>query len=90
MPGATLFEAVRPDIYTARTADARVRIAAAVLDPSRAEVNRSAFAEDLRPAEAASAPPLERPVVIALACLALLLVDWAAFTRRSHATEAAR
>ncbi|MCC7112764.1 MAG: hypothetical protein IT520_00105, partial [Burkholderiales bacterium] len=82
VPGATLFEAVRPDIYTARTADARVRIAAAVLDPSRAEINRSAFAEDLRPAEAASAPPLERPVVIALACLALLLVDWAAFTRR--------
>jgi hypothetical protein len=82
VPGATLFEAVRPDIYTARTADARVRIAAAVLDPARAEVNRSAFAEDRRPPEAASTPPLERPVVIALACLALLLVDWAAFTRR--------
>jgi hypothetical protein len=81
-PGATIFEAVRPDIYTARTAGVRMQIVAAVLDPLRAEANRSAFPEDLRPVEAASALPIERPVVIALACIVLLLVDWAAFTRR--------
>jgi hypothetical protein len=82
IPGATLFEADRPDIYTVRAARARVQVAAAVLDPQQADVNRSRFTEELGPDTPASALPLERWVLIALACIVLLLVDWTAYTRR--------
>lgn len=82
VPGATIFEADRPDIYTASAAGARVQVAAGVLDPRLADVNRSRFAEASVVGAAATTLPLERWVWIVLACIVLLLLDWAAYTRR--------
>jgi hypothetical protein len=82
IPGATIFEAMRPDVYTVLAPGGRVQVAAAVLDPRQAEVNGSRFAEDSGAATLASVLPLERWVLIMLACIVLLLADWAAYTRR--------
>lgn len=82
IPGATLFEAVRPDIYTARGPDGVIRIATAVLDPRSADVNRSRFVGAEGPTETRGALPIERWGLLVFAVLLLLLIDWAAFTRR--------
>lgn len=82
IPGATMFEADHPDIYTVHTAGARLQVAAGVLDPRQADVNRSRFSEASDPGTVATAWPLERWVWIVLACIALLLFDWAAYARR--------
>ncbi|MEO8040664.1 MAG: hypothetical protein ABI794_17995, partial [Betaproteobacteria bacterium] len=82
VPGATLFDAERPDIYTVRGAHARLQVAAGVLDPLQADINRSRLtATDGIPVPGV-ALPFERWVVIVLACLGLLVFDWAAYTRR--------
>jgi hypothetical protein len=82
VPGATLFDAARPDIFTVQAAGGRFRVAAALLDPKLADINRSRFA-DTRPASrTAAARPLEAWSLLVLAGLVLMLVDWAALTRR--------
>lgn len=82
VPGATLFEAARPDIYTVRAGSARVQVAAAVLDPRLADVNHSTLDVDRGGDAPVAGPPIERWSMLVLACIALLLVDWVAFTRR--------
>lgn len=82
IPGATLFDAVRPDIYTARAPGGVVRIATAVLDPRIADVNRSRFDAAEGVTETAGGLPIERWGLLVFAVLVLLLIDWAMFTRR--------
>jgi hypothetical protein len=59
-PGATLFDAIHPDIYTARAPGGVVRIATAVLDPRIADVNGSRFAAAEGTAETRGGLPIER------------------------------
>ena len=80
--GGTFFEATRPDIYTARSRGRRLQVAAAVLDPALADVNRSRFPVPGSDAAGSFTLPFERWAVILIACLVLLLFDWAAFARR--------
>lgn len=82
VPGAILFDAARPDLYTVSAGSTRMRVAAALLDPRRAEVNRSRLPPSAGSVPATAGPAFERWTWIVLACVALLLVDWAAFTRR--------
>jgi len=80
--GVTIFDAQRPDIYTVRSGNARVLVAAGLLDSRLADVNASRFARASAPVTAPSGLPLERWVLVVLACMALLMLDWAAYTRR--------
>jgi hypothetical protein len=80
--GATIFTAERPDIYTVSAASGRTLVAAAVLDPHLAQVNATRLPEAAPIAVLPQVLPLERWAFIALACLALLLIDWAAYMRR--------
>ena len=82
IPEATLFTAERPDVYTVRSPSGRALVAAAVLDPQRAEINATRFAVDKVPEPASRALPLERWTLLVLGCIALLLLDWAAAMRR--------
>jgi hypothetical protein len=82
----TVFEAARPDVYTARGSAGTVKVAVNVLDPRYARINDSVFA-----AGGGAAVPVigavrrwlaqSWAVLLALAA-ALLLVEWAAFARR--------
>lgn len=78
-----VFEAQRPDVYTVAGEGQRLQVIAGVLDPREAEINRSAFGD-----QAASSLPTGRlwsiePVALLLLFAAgLLLIEWAAYTRR--------
>lgn len=82
IPGATLFDAARPDVYTARSTDRVVRIATAVLDPRMADVNRSRFGPASVVAGVSAGLPFERWGLLVLAVIVLFVIDWVAFTRR--------
>ena len=80
--GVTIFDAQRPDLYTLRSGNARVLVAASLLDSHLADVNASRFANAPAPVAAPPGLPLERWVLAVLACMALLMFDWAAYVRR--------
>jgi hypothetical protein len=82
VPDATMFEAARPDIYTVQAAGRRLQVAAAVLDPRLADINRSRFAGVSTTDVATAGIPLENWSTLVLIGIALMLLDWAAFTRR--------
>jgi hypothetical protein len=82
----TVFEAPRPDVYTASGSAGSVQVAVNVLDPRHAQINRSVLAAG-GDARLLAAGAVRRwlaqssAVLLALAA-ALLLVEWAAFARR--------
>jgi hypothetical protein len=82
----TVFEAPRPDVYTASGSAGSVQVAVNVLDPRYAQINRSVLAAGAgAPLPAASAVHrwLARSwMLLLLLAVVLLLVEWAAFTRR--------
>jgi hypothetical protein len=80
--GVTVFDAERPDIYTASSGSVRVLVAAGLMDVRRADVNASRLAGEPVVRSASTALPLERWALVALACVALLLFDWGAYVRR--------
>lgn len=80
--GVTIFDAQRPDIYTVRSGNAHVLIAAGLMDSRLADINASRFAHTPVPATALPGVPLERWALAVLACMALLVFDWAAYVRR--------
>jgi hypothetical protein len=82
VPGATMFDAARPDLYTVQAAGERIRVAAALLDPKLADINRSRFGTRPTAPRAGAAQRLEAWALLVLAGLALMLADWAALTRR--------
>ncbi len=80
---ATLFDAVRPDVYTAIAANGEVRIVANVLDPRDADINVSRFEksndDDGRMRNVARIEPWIALVVFAVI---LMVVEWLAWARR--------
>jgi hypothetical protein len=82
----TVFEAPRPDVYTASSNAGSVQVAVNVLDPRYAQINRSVLAAGSE-VPLAAAGAVHRwlaqswALLLALAAV-LLLVEWAAFTRR--------
>jgi hypothetical protein len=85
-PVGTVFEAPRPDVYTASGSAGSVQVAVNVLDPRYAQINRSMLAaggDAPFPAAGAMRRWLAQSWALLLALAAvLLLVEWAAFTRR--------
>jgi hypothetical protein len=82
----TVFEAPRPDVYTASGSAGSVQVAVNVLDPRYAQINRSILAaggDAPLPAAGAVRRWLAQSWMLLLSLSAgLLLVEWAAFTRR--------
>jgi len=83
IPGATVFDAARPDVYSARANGRNVRIVANVLDPRSSDVNSSRFADASRPEVGVSGHARIEPW-FALVAIALLfvLIEWLAYARR--------
>ncbi len=80
---ATLFDATRPDVYTAIGDDGKVRIVANVLDPRDADINVSRFenasSDGGRVTNMARIEPWIALVVFAMIVMA---VEWLAWARR--------
>ncbi len=83
IPGATIFDAAQPDVYTARANGRRVRIVANVLDPRNSDINVSRFG-DQRAGEIRIAGDSRIEPWFALVAIALIfvLIEWAAYLRR--------
>ncbi len=80
-----VFEAPRADVYTVSAPDGQVLVAANVASPDYASINRSRFADAAATPSAGKLAGLwnaELWMVLLLLAGALLLVEWAAFTRR--------
>jgi hypothetical protein len=82
VPDATMFEAARPGLYTAQAAGRRLQVAAALLDPRLADINRSRLAGASRAELTAGSIPLETWSSLVMIAIVLMLLDWAAYTRR--------
>ena len=84
IPGATVFNAQRPEVFTVASNAGTARVVANVIDPQTSDVNRSRFAGET----VSVAPSLNLPrfrfepwvVLLALAA-ALLAFEWLAYTR---------
>jgi hypothetical protein len=84
VPGATLFEAREPGVYTAVAAGQRMRVLVNVLDPRLTLVNDSPMAR--APREQAPPPTgvlrTDPWVLLLIVAVALLCTEWIAFHRR--------
>jgi hypothetical protein len=81
----TRFEAVRPDVYTAQADGRQFKVVANVLDPRLADVNASRFtspAQRAAPQAYQWATRLDAGRLLLLVALALLAIEWLAYTRR--------
>lgn len=82
----TTFEAGRPGVYTATAAATRLQVICNLLDPNYAQINRSRLgtrdADNDHSQSSSSGWPIESWALLLLLGAALLLVDWAAFSRR--------
>jgi hypothetical protein len=84
VPGATLFRAEAPGIYTAEGAAGRSRVIANLLEPAITDVNATRL-EPAPSAELSMSRAVARPepwVALLLAALALMLVEWWTYHRR--------
>jgi hypothetical protein len=84
-PGATLFDAGQPGLYTAVTREDRIRVAVNLLDPHITALNASRFAQGAVPlAPTQDAPPMATdPWIVLLVLAALLLaLEWWTYNRR--------
>jgi hypothetical protein len=84
VPGATVFDAVRPGVFTVASDAGTTRVVANVIDPQVSDVNRSRFAGE----SVVVAPSLNFPrfgfepwVVLLALAVALLALEWLAYTR---------
>ena len=86
VPGGTVFQANRPDVYTITSAGKRSHVVANVLDPDYAQINRSRFADQApEPAPAVARhrwSSVEPWILLLLLGAVLLIVDWLTFSRR--------
>jgi hypothetical protein len=84
-PEGTVFDALRPDVYTLRAQAGTLKVVANLLDPRIADINHSRFA-DRAPAAVGVAALKRRPAelwwVLSGLAFALLLIEWVAYTRR--------
>jgi hypothetical protein len=84
IPGAILFDAKKPEVFTVASNAGTARVVANVIDPHTSDVNRSRFAGE--PAAVAPGYNFARlrfePWVVLLAlAVALLAFEWLAYTR---------
>jgi hypothetical protein len=84
VPGATVFDAARPGLYTAVARDQRIRVAVNALDPRITTINSGRFAQATPPASGAAAAAWAVDPWLLLLVLAalLLLAEWWAYHRR--------
>lgn len=83
IPGATVFDAVQPDVYTARSDNRRIRVVANVRDPRDADINASRF-DDARvdAARISGSSRIELWFALVLIAMLVLLVEWVTYLRR--------
>src|SRR5882672_5502481 len=84
VPGATVFDAARPGVFTVASNAGTTRVVANVIDPQYSDVNRSRFAvESAAVGPTAGFPRFGfEPWVLLLAlAMALLALEWLAYTR---------
>ncbi len=84
VPGATVFDASRPGLFTAVARDQRMRIAVNVLDPRVTAINSSRFVEAAAPDMAAAQAgwSIDPWILLLLVALALMVAEWWAYHRR--------
>lgn len=83
IPGATIFDAAAPDVYTARANGQRVRVVANVLDPRNSDINLSRYANESTAELAISASSRIEPwFALVVIALILVLIEWVAYVRR--------
>jgi hypothetical protein len=84
-PGATLFDAAEPGLYTVLARDERMRVAVNLFDPRITAVNASRFAQGAAPVvpSAGARPFTTDPWILLLVLAALLLTaEWWTYSRR--------
>ena len=81
--GETLFDATRPDVYTALTETEKLRIVVNVLDPRDADINVSRF-ETVSTSQVglSGIARIEPWIALVVFALVLMLVEWLAWVRR--------
>lgn len=84
VPGATLFEAAKPGLYTAVARDQRIPVAVNVLDARTTAINDTSAARAVSPAATAASAvwTLDPWLVLLLAAVALLAGEWWTYHRR--------
>ena len=83
LDGVTMFDAYKPDVYTALAADKKLRVVANVLDPHYAGVNLTRFDSSRRAViRSPDYARIEPWTALGAIALLLLVVEWAVWTRR--------
>lgn len=82
----TSFQATRPGVYTVTGAGRRLQVICNVLDPNYAQINRSRLgsqeADRVHADSSSNGWPIEPWIVLLVLGAALLVADWATFSRR--------
>jgi hypothetical protein len=79
----TLFDATRPDVYTAVAEDAKVRIVANVLDPRDADINVSRFDSGQSGSGRVTNMARTEPwILLVVFAMIVMLIEWLAWARR--------
>lgn len=85
VPGATLFEATAPGMFSALTRDQRLRVTVNLLDPAVTAVNAGRFAGEPQPSVVTPRPALmssEPWIALVLLAVGLLALEWFTYNRR--------
>ena len=84
IPGATIFDAGRPDVYTARANGRKVRIVVNSLDPRNSDINVDRFRDEpVAELRVSGRSRIEPWFALVSVALILLLIEWAAYLRRT-------
>jgi hypothetical protein len=84
-PGGTVFQAARPDVYTAQAGARHLQIVANLQDPRVADINHSRLGEravQAAPRVSSASRGGEAWAALLLVAVALLSLEWLAYTRR--------
>jgi len=83
IPGATMFDAAQPDVYTAIADGRRLRVVANALDPRNADINTSRFSDQRAGnTQIVDGSRIEPWIALLVVGLIVLLVEWTAYARR--------
>ncbi len=80
--GETMFDAHKPDVYTALAGGASLHVVANMLDPQDADVNITRFDESRRGVQRHGFVRIEPWTALAAIALLLFVIEWVAWTRR--------
>jgi hypothetical protein len=84
IPGATIFDAGQPDVYTARANGRKVRIVVNSLDPRNSDINVDRFRDEpMAELRVSGRSRIEPWFALVSVALILLLIEWAAYLRRT-------